>query len=413
MTENKIVQAENSKILSVYRAEMLDELTSILNYWMNYTVDEEQGGFYGSVSNENVPDKTAPKGMVLNSRILWAFSAAFLYTNEQRYLNIAQRAYQYIIDHFIDHELGGVYWSVDYKGKMLDDKKQIYGLAFCIYGLSEYYKASKDELALYFANDLFEYIEQYSYDKKNDGYLEAFTREWNTISDLRLSEKDSNEKKTMNTHLHVIEAYANLYSVSEDIRPREQIMNLLDVFEKHIINSNTFHLNLFMDENWNVKSSLISFGHDIEAAWLLLQCAETTGNHSYINRYKELSIKITDAAIEGSDADGGLWYEYESKKNHWIKEKHSWPQAEAMVGFMNAYQVGGNKKYLERSINSWAFIKRSIKDKVKGEWFWGVDENNVVMAKKDKAGFWKCPYHSTRACLEIIDRTGKQLQSNF
>jgi mannobiose 2-epimerase len=407
MIENKIVRIKNAETLSVYRAEVLDEFTSILDYWITYTVDEEHGGFYGSVSNDNVPDKTAPKGIVLNSRIMWTFSAAFLHTREQRYLNIAERAYQYIIDHFIDHKHGGVYWSVDAEGNMLDGRKQVYGLAFCIYGLSEYYKASKDELALYFANDLFEYIEQYSYDKEKRGYLEAFTREWKAIDDLRLSEKDNNEKKTMNTHLHVIEAYANLYSVSQDIRLCEQIKNLLDVFEKYIINPATFHLNLFMDEKWNIKSSLISFGHDIEAAWLLLQCAETISSNFYIKRYKELSIEIADAAIEGLDADGGLFYEYEAAKDFWIKEKHSWPQAEAMVGFINAYQLSGNEKYLKHSLNSWEFIKRSIKDKKNGEWFWGVDENSMVMKKKDKAGFWKCPYHSTRACLEIIKRTGK------
>jgi cellobiose epimerase len=408
MMENKIVLAENSKALSHYRAEVLDELGSILSYWMDYTVDEEQGGFYGTVSNDNVPDKTAQKGVVLNSRILWAFSAAFLHTREQRYLDIAERAYQYIMNHFIDHEYGGVYWSVDHKGKMLDGKKQIYGLAFCIYGLSEYYKASKDELALYFANDLFEYIEQHSYDKEKRGYLEAFTREWQPIGDLRLSEKDNNEKKTMNTHLHVIEAYANLYSVSQDTRLNEQIKNLLDVFEKYMINPATFHLNLFLDEKWNVKSSLISYGHDVEAAWLLFQCAESISSNFYIKRYKELSVKITDAATEGLDTDGGLWYEYEPANDHWIKEKHSWPQAEAMVGFMNAYQLTGNEKYLKHSLNSWEFIKRSIRDKVNGEWFWGVDENNISMKKKDKVGFWKCPYHSTRACIEIIDRSSKQ-----
>jgi mannobiose 2-epimerase len=408
MVENKIITAENSKVLLHYREEVQDELISILNYWMDYTVDEEQGGFYGSVSNNNIPDKEAAKGVVLNSRILWTFSAAFLYTREQKYLDMAQRAYQYIMNHFIDHEYGGVFWSVDHKGKMLDGKKQIYGLAFCMYGLSEYYKASKDELALYFANDLFEYIEQHSYDKEKHGYSEAFTREWKPVDDQRLSEKDSNEKKTMNTHLHVIEAYANLYSVSQEARLAEQIKNLLDVFEKYIINPATFHLHLFMDEKWNVKSSLISFGHDIEAAWLLLQCAEIIGSNFYIKKYKKLSIKMTEAVAEGLNTDDGLLYEYEPASDHSIKEKHSWPQAEAMIGFMNAYQLSGNEKYLEHSLNSWEFIKGSIKDKINGEWFWGVNENNEIMQKKEKAGFWKCPYHNTRACLEIIDRIGKQ-----
>lgn len=395
---------EKPKALSLYREEVSAELNSILNYWITHTVDQERGGFYGSVSNDNVPGKTAPKGIVLNSRILWAFSAAFLHTKEQQYLDIAERAYQYITDHFIDQEFGGVYWSVDYKGTVLDGKKQIYGLAFCIYGLSEFYKASANDLALSFANDLFKYIEQHSHDKVNGGYLEAFTREWSVIDDLRLSEKDSNEKKTANTHLHVIEAYANLYSASKNEHLGQQVNNLLAVFEKFIINPVTFHLNLFLDEEWNVKSSLISFGHDIEAAWLLLQCAEVTGDHSYVNRYKELSLKLTDAAIEGLHTDGGLWYEYEPAESNLIKEKHSWPQAEAMIGFMNAYQLANDEKYLEHSLNSWQFVKGSIKDQLNGEWFWGVDKNNLPMKNKDKAGFWKDPYHNSRACLEIIRR---------
>jgi mannobiose 2-epimerase len=202
----------------------------------------------------------------------------------------------------------------------------------------------------------------------------------------------------------VIEAYANLYLVSKNLQPGEQIESLLKVFEKYLINPATFHLNLFMDEEWNVKSSLISYGHDIEAAWLLLQCAEITGNPSYLNQYKELSLNITNAAMEGLDMDGGLWYEYEPTENNLIKEKHSWPQAEAMIGFMNAYQLSGDEKYLEHSLNSWEFIKSSIKDKINGEWFWGVDENNVPMKDRDKAGFWKDPYHNSRACIQIIKR---------
>jgi mannobiose 2-epimerase len=410
MVDNKILPAKKSALLSVYYSEVSNEFISILDYWMTYAVDERQDGFYGSVSNDNFPNTAAPKGIVLNSRILWSFSAAFLYKKNQRYLQTAQRAYHYITNHFIDNEFGGVYWSVAYDGSMLESKKQIYGLAFCLYGVAEYYKASGNDSALQMASNLFKSIEQYSYDKENGGYLEAFTREWNEISDLRLSEKDNNEKKTMNTHLHVIEAYTNLYSITRDESLRQRIEELLGVFENYFINPANWHLNLFLDEKWNTKSSLISYGHDIEAAWLLLQCAEIIGNANYIDRYKNLSIKIINAAREGLDVDGGLWYEYEPKENLLIKEKHWWPQAEAMIGFMNAYELSGDEKYLGQSFNSWEFVKKSIKDKTNGEWFWGVDENNDAMKNKDKAGFWKCSYHNTRACLEIINRIDKQLK---
>jgi cellobiose epimerase len=398
-----MIATENTSILTGYRTEISDELSSILEYWMNNTIDEKQGGFFGKVDNNNTPDPLAPKGVVLTSRILWTFSAAYLREKKQPYLDMASRAYKYIVDHFIDRKYGGVYWSVDNKGVMLNGRKQIYGLAFCIYGLTEYYKATHEDIALHLAKSLFDHIEKNSFDKKQGGYFEAFAQGWKEIDDLRLSEKDDNSKKTANTHLHIIEAYANLYSVWPDEKLKESIKHLLDVFEEHFFNSKTSHLNLFMDENWTAGSSLVSYGHDIEAAWLLLECAEAIGNENYISRFKELSIRLADAAAEGLDADGGLWYEYDPAKDEWIKEKHSWPQAEAMIGFLNAYQLTGNEKYLHHSQNEWEFIKHHIKDNSKGEWFWGVNADYSVM-QKEKAGFWKCPYHNSRACIQLIRR---------
>jgi mannobiose 2-epimerase len=402
---------ENIQILPYYRTEVSDELSSILEYWINNAIDEKQGGFFGSIDNNNMSDPEAVKGVVLNSRILWTFSAAYLRYPEPQYLDMATRAYRYIVDHFIDRKYGGVYWSVDNKGMMVDGRKQIYGLAFCIYGLTEYYKASKDDVALHLAEDLVNRIEKNSFDKRNGGYLEAFTQGWKLIGDMRLSAKDDNEKKTANTHLHIIEAYASLYTVRPTEKLKESIKHLLDVFEQYVVSGISQHLNLFMDENWNAKSSLTSYGHDIEAAWLLLDCAEIIGNAGYISRFKEISIRLADGASEGLDADGGLWYEYDPAKDELIKEKHSWPQAEAMVGFMNAYQLTGNEKYLNYSLNAWEFVKKCIKDNINGEWFWGVNEDYSIM-QKEKAGFWKCPYHNARACMEILKRTSASNNNN-
>ena len=207
---NDIISA---KQVNQYKKELEQELASTLRYWMVHTVDETKGGFVGRIDNSNDVYTTAPKGAVLNGRILWAFSAAYNHCGENKYLENATRAFKYISEHFIDKEFGGVYWTVDFKGNMVDSKKQIYALAFCVYGLSEYYAASKDEKALKLAMDLYVLIEQNSYDVNKKGYLEAFARDWKEIKDLRLSEKDANEKKTMNTHLHIIEAYSNLYKV--------------------------------------------------------------------------------------------------------------------------------------------------------------------------------------------------------
>jgi mannobiose 2-epimerase len=268
--------------LWVYKQEAEKELDDILSYWIKHAVDREHGGFYGKIDNENHTYPDSPKGSVLNSRILWAFSAAYNLTKKQEYLLAAKRACDYIFNHFIDYQFGCVYWSVDYTGSMLNGRKQMYGLAFCIYGLSEYYKASRDRKTLQAAIELFKKIEQYSFDKQQKGYYEAFNRDWELVADLRLSSKDANEKKTTNTHLHIVEAYSNLFEVWEDEWLKTQIENLLEVFLKYIIDPETGHLNLFFDEQWNKKLNIISYGHDIEAAWLLLQCAEKIKSHKFI-----------------------------------------------------------------------------------------------------------------------------------
>jgi mannobiose 2-epimerase len=380
------------------------ELRAILSYWTELTQDIVHGGFYGRLDENNQIDPQAPKGIVLNSRILWAFTAAYSRTGEEKYLGIAQKAYEYILSHFVDTEYGGVYWSVDFKGDKLSDRKQIYGLSFCIYGLSEYYRVTRNREALDQAIALFRLIEQHGYDPVRMGYYEAFSRDWKPLEDLRLSEKDANEKKTMNTHLHVIEAYANLYLVWPDTLLKRQIDNLLEVFEKYIIDARTGHLVLFFDEYWTPRSDVISFGHDIEAAWLLLEAAYIGGDENRIREMQRIAVKTALAATEGLDIDGGLWYEYDPRTDSLVAEKHSWPQAEAMIGFLNAYQLSGNKRFLEQSIASWRFIRQYIRDQDHGEWFWGVTKDHSPMPGQDKAGFWKCPYHNTRACLEVMGR---------
>jgi len=400
MTLNANIQS----ILPDYKKEMQDELAAILHYWQQHTVDNNSGGFFGKINNINEPDTTAAKGVVLHARILWTFSAAYAFTNDHEHLAIAARAFNYLINYFKDNEYGGVYWSVDFKGNMLESRKQLYGLAFTLYGMSEYYAASQNETALAFAKELYNTIEQHSFDTKNNGYFEAFARDWQPLQNLRLSAKDANASKTMNTHLHIIEAYTNLYKVWKDEGLEAKVENLLLLFHQHFINKKSGHLILFFDDEWNEQPDVISYGHDVEAAWLLLQCAEIIGNEYWINIYKKHAQTIADAASEGLDKDGGLWYEYEPQHSKLIKQKHWWPQAEAMIGFMNAWQLTGNDNYLQQSLNAWHFTQQYILDKENGEWFWGLDDAYNIMPNEDKAGFWKCPYHNARACMEIIKR---------
>ncbi|SEW54035.1 AGE family epimerase/isomerase [Chitinophaga arvensicola] len=383
------------------KASLEKELAAILDYWTTYTPDETNGGFYGKVDNDNQPTSTAPKGAVLNARILWTFSAAFNSTGKKEYLAIADRAYQYFERHFIDEVYGGVYWTVDYTGQPAETKKQVYAIAFALYAYSEYYKATAHPVVQSRSVALYNSIEQHSFDPLHGGYFEAFTREWKEIADLRLSEKDANEKKTMNTHLHIVEAYANLYTIWPDVQLRQQIQRLLQLFYDKIIDLKSGHLHLFFDEQWEIKSNEVSYGHDIEASWLLQEAAEIIADPALIEQYKALALLVTHVTLkEGIDKDGGLWYEY---NNTLIEEKHWWPQAEALVGFINAWQLQPESDYLQHAYNTWRFIDRHIKDKVHGEWYWGIYKNNRIIPE-DKAGLWKCPYHNARACMEGVRR---------
>ena len=389
------------------KTELKTELENILEYWAKNTIDNENGGFIGQIDCFEHKNYEAEKGSVLNARILWSFSAGYSITKNEDHKRLAKQAFEYLIAHFYDAQFGGIFWSINADGKPKDTKNQIYALAFTIYGMSEYYAISKDERALNYAIALYKKIQQHSYDPLNKGYFEAFTKDWQPIEDLRLSDKDANEKKTMNTHLHIVEGYANLYKVWKEETLKKDIIELLEVIETHFIDQNTGHLRLFFDENWIEKPDVISYGHDIEAAWLLLQCAEITQDKELIARYKKYAILLTDATFEGIDpVDGGLWYELEPKENKLMAEKHWWPQSELMIGFYNAYQLSNDQKYLDVVLKNWGFVKDYILDKKNGEWIWGVNANYSLI-EKDKAGFWKCPYHNSRACIELINRIKK------
>ena len=394
------VRVEQEQFLKEIRAE----LDHILDYWSQYSVDQEKGGFAGKVDNRNIQIPEIAKGSVLNARILWTFSAAYQLTRNPSHLLLADRAFHFIRDHFNDPVYGGLYWSVDAGGNALDTHKQIYAQSFGIYGMSEYYRATANEQALAMAIEWFKLIEQYSFDAKQGGYIDAFSENWSFLEDKRLSAKDDNATKTMITHLHVIEGYANLYKVWPDPLLRIRIQGLLTVFQEKILNKETFHLELFFDEAWHPEPGIISYGHDIEAGWLLQSCAESINDTYHISVARSNAVRITDAAMAGLDKDGGLWYELDIKKNELIKEKHWWPQAEALVGLCNAWQISGKAAYLDAMLSNWQFIKNHLRDQKSGEWYWGINSDHTIMKGQDKIGFWKCPYHNSRACIELTNR---------
>ncbi|MEQ8581498.1 MAG: AGE family epimerase/isomerase [Marinoscillum sp.] len=381
----------------------LDKILSenVLGFWQRRMVDDEQGGFYGRIDGHGQLHPQADKAIILNTRILWTFSAAFQLTRDPLHKQMADRAYRYILDHFMDQEAGGVYWTVDYTGKVVSDKKQVYAQAFAIYAFSEYYKIAPQSQALKHAVTLYNLLETHSLDKKDNGYLEAFDRQWGELSDVRLSDKDMNATKTMNTHLHVLEAYTNLLMVWDDSGLRERLKNLIELMSTRFISASD-HFNLFFNNQWELQSHEISFGHDIEGSWLLCEAAEVHGEAALITSTKALAIRMTGASLEGMDEDGGLMNEA-GPEGLTDTDKHWWPQAEALVGLVNAWQITADERYLTQADKTWSFIKARLIDP-KGEWHWRVTRAGQVILDEDKAGPWKCPYHNGRALLELRKR---------
>ncbi|MCX7773446.1 MAG: AGE family epimerase/isomerase [Clostridia bacterium] len=404
------LQNKDSGILTVLAQEMLNELKQdILPFWMYRAADTENGGFYGEISNDLIVHYKAPKGGILNSRILWTFSSAYRIFGEPIYLNMAQRAYRFLCDHFWDDKFGGVYWMVDYKGKPINDRKQAYNLAFAIYGLSEYYRVSSCDEALKKAIAIFDILEAHYRDSFFGGYIEALTRDYKAISDMRLSDKDRNDIKSMNTHLHILEAYTSLLRVWRHDRLVKAQQELLDIMLTRIVDQDTHRFKLFFNEQWKASSQIVSFGHDIEGSWLMCEAAEVLGEPGLKSRAYDEAAKMAYVVLnKGLDTlHGGLFNEEEH--GHIDTDKHWWPQAEAVVGFANAYSITLNPAFLKAAAQCWSFIKSSIIDKKCGEWYWKTDRAGEPYLSQPKVEPWKCPYHNSRACMEIIERASQRV----
>ena len=393
--------------LQALKAEAARELgENILPFWIDKMTDP-RGGYYGRIDGHGRLDADAPKGLILNARILWTFSQACRMLGRAEYLQAARRAKDYLEEHFIDREFGGAYWSVDAQGRPLDTKKQFYAIAFAVYGLAEYYRATSDLTALETAKDLYRSIEEHSLDTVRGGYIEACTREWGTIEDMRLSDKDENCAKTMNTHLHILEAYTGLYRVWKDAGLHDRLSDLIRIFLDRIIRPDG-HLGLFFDEDWQLHGAMQSFGHDIETSWLLVEASEVlceSGDPLDRLLYLECigaSRDLARAATEGLTPDGMI-YEYDPASGYRKEDRDWWVQAEAVVGYLNRWQLAGDQADLDRSFASWDYIKRAV-IAPDGEWYWGRKASGAVNLEDDRAGFWKCPYHNGRMCMELITR---------
>lgn len=401
---------EKETILKREVEEVLQK--NILPFWLKMQ-DMENGGYYGQMKGDGTIVKDANKGGILNARILWSFSAAYRVLGNPEYLQAATRAKDYFVEHFIDPIYGGTYWELDYKGNPLDTKKQFYAIGFAIYGLSEYTRATGDREALNLALSLFNVIEEHSLDQVYNGYIEACTREWGTIADMRLSELDANYPKSQNTHLHIIEPYTNLYQCMKELpeAPDEMrhvecaLRNLIDIFCDHILNPQTSHLDLFFENDWTRGAGhLESYGHDIECSWLMHEAALVLADEEVLRKVEPIVRRVAKASEKGLNADGSMTHEANLDTGYVDADRHWWVQAEAVVGFYNIYQYFHDEDAMEKTLACWQYIKENLIDEELGEWFWSCDPEGNINRHDDHAGFWKCPYHNSRMCLELLQR---------
>lgn len=409
-----------NNILESLRSEAYECLTeNILAFWLKNMQDHERGGWYGRMTGNGILEKNAPRGAILYARLLWTMSAAYRVLSDRSYLDAANMTKNYILEHFVDKEYGGTFWSIKADGEPLDTKKQFYALGFMLYGFSEYARATADEEATQMALQLFGLIERHAWDKEYGGYIEACTRDWQPIADMRLSAKDENYPKSQNTHLHVIEPYTNLLRLLRETNPGSEyagkvsaaVGRLVSLFTDRILNPETHHLDLFFDMDWTRRSTTESYGHDIECSWLLHEAALVLGDKAILNKVEPIVREVALASEKGLQPDGSMIYEGEPDGSHFDRDRHWWVQAEAVVGFFNLYQHFGDKLAFDKALRLWEYIKNRLIDHERGEWYWSIREDGSVNLDDDHAGFWKCPYHNGRMCLELIGRIGAMLSS--
>lgn len=384
---------------SLYKETKDELLNHIMPFWNE--LKDPRGGFYGYMDYNMVVDKNAIKGVILNSRILWFYSNIYLTCKSEEALNNAKHAFKFLNSYCVDREKGGVYWALNYDGTPYDDMKHTYNQAFTIYGLASFYDATKNKEALRLAYEIFEVIETKCVDEY--GYTEAFDRSWNLIDNDQLSEDGYHADKTMNTLLHIIEAYTELYRVDKNEKVKEKLKEALLVCKNTVYNSDTKILGVFFDTKMNSIADIYSYGHDIEASWLIDRACEVLGDNDLTKEIAPMIAEIVDMVLKTAYDNGALNNQY--CRGNIDKTRVWWVQAESVVGFFNAYEKTGNQEYLEVALDIWNYIKDYLVDKREGsEWFWALDYTNKPIEGRPIVEPWKCPYHNGRMCMEIIKR---------
>lgn len=406
MAMNADVQplAPKSSECEQFRAQCCE----IADWWLRYAVDHQNGGFYGAVDYKNEPDRNADKCIILNARVLWFFSAAAQFTGRQDYRDAAVASFHYIAKHFIDREHGGVLWMLEATGQPKEGRKHTYAQAFAVYAFSAYYDLSNDAEALRLALECFELIETHLKDTRYGGYWEGRTQSWGALEDVRLSIKEDNFPKTMNTNLHVLEAYTGLHNSLDAAHPSAApvaaaLADELQIYCDHIVDLKSGHVRMFMDEQWADHSREHSFGHDIESSWLIQKAMHSLADtehgvarfQAHVNRLAEVSL------TDGLQASGRMLDERNIATGH-SGPTAWWVQAEAMVGFASMWAHGADDAYFHAVMTLWAHVQEHYMDSEHGEWHWFAVGDVAPNESEYKVGPWKAPYHSGRAMMQVF-----------
>jgi len=401
-----------TSILNLRLAVHQELFNHILPYWSNKVYDADSRQFHGRIDANNTVHPDADRSAVLYTRIAYSYAAAFSYSKDASLLPRLHAAVQVLDEHFTDSDQGGLYWMVDVKGHPSDTKKHVYAQSFGIYAYAFVYKATGDVNALNRAIALFNLIEEHAFIPEQQAYYEAFDHNWNRINDVRLGKDDAMEPRSTNTHLHLLEAYAALYAVWPNELLRARLSGLITVFLEKIYNEEQQTFTTFFDDHWNPRSNIYSYGHDIETIWLMMDAATTIADSTLLLRCQLVAQKVADTILhQGIHPEFGAVYNSGQHGKVLDTDFHWWAQAEAMVGFLQVYMFTQNQRYLDATQTIWKAIQRFIIDHEQGEWFFRVNDQGTPNLLDDKVGPWKCPYHTSRACLMVLDLTADLVKS--
>ena len=371
-----------------WRKQLEDELTgNILPFWIRHAPDSEHGGFIGGLNNANeILD--FPRSAVLTARILWTFSCAAREEDWPEYRAMADRAFLTLRERFVDEKFGGLYGAVNAAGVPVHRRKLAYAQAFGIYGLSEYFALTRDPAALELAIRLFRYVENHLGDVLHGGYFEGVTEEGTPDPFAQITDAEPEHRKSLNTLLHLLEAYTCLRNVWPDPSIQQRHETLLQTMLDRVVNRETGHFHLYFRADWSPLGHHISYGHDIEGAWLVREAAHLTAHPDAAN---EAALGLAEGVLKrGFMAPGKLAFEGDQASIH-DRQLHWWVHAEAMVGFYDAYQISGSSAYRDASHACWQTIQELFIDRNGGDWFKVLDEKGTPFFRSLKIGPWECP----------------------